>query len=172
MTTTPRSRERIIQILETVNATAIDNDGGKPGEFLADICREAAAELRLAGLLRDRLVAATGDLYYAAHWIPDRPCKAAELWTNLRNAAGLTIGQSADRLGPSRFADLRVGEIDIDSVKSWTILVGRLSEIATWLLRVGEFPPEPKVEAKPEPRLVEVPGYGSMEVHYQIEVRR
>jgi len=43
---TRRTTERLIDLLETVNATAIDNDGGKPGEFLAALCREAAQRLR------------------------------------------------------------------------------------------------------------------------------
>jgi hypothetical protein len=34
----PRRTERIIQLLETVNATAVNNDDGKPGEFLAEPC--------------------------------------------------------------------------------------------------------------------------------------
>lgn len=41
-----RSTERLIQLLETVNAEAVNNDGGKPGEFLAGVCREAAVRLR------------------------------------------------------------------------------------------------------------------------------
>ena len=42
----PRRTERIIQLLETVNATAVNNDDGKPGEFLAEPCREAGGRLR------------------------------------------------------------------------------------------------------------------------------
>jgi hypothetical protein len=38
--------ERLIQILQTVNPTAIDNDGGRPGEFLAEVCHQAACHLR------------------------------------------------------------------------------------------------------------------------------
>jgi hypothetical protein len=30
----PRTTTRIIEPLETVNATAVNNDDGKPGEFL------------------------------------------------------------------------------------------------------------------------------------------
>lgn len=41
-----RTTERLIDLLRTVNATAIDNDGGKPGELLAEICHEAAQRLR------------------------------------------------------------------------------------------------------------------------------
>ena len=37
-----RTTERIIELLETVNRTAVNNDHGKPGEFLAELCREAA----------------------------------------------------------------------------------------------------------------------------------
>ena len=44
-----RTVERLIDILLSVNPTAIDNDDGKPGEFLAEACHEAAEALR-AGL--------------------------------------------------------------------------------------------------------------------------
>jgi hypothetical protein len=40
------SDERLIQILTSVNATAIDNDGGKPGKHLAEVCRQAAERIR------------------------------------------------------------------------------------------------------------------------------
>jgi hypothetical protein len=42
----PNATERIIQLLESVNPTAVNNDDGKPGEFLAELCREAASRLR------------------------------------------------------------------------------------------------------------------------------
>jgi len=42
----PRTTERIIQLLETANATAVNNDDGEPGEFLAELCKEAADRLR------------------------------------------------------------------------------------------------------------------------------
>jgi len=35
-----RTIERLIQLLETVNPIAVNNDDGKPGEFLAELCRE------------------------------------------------------------------------------------------------------------------------------------
>lgn len=38
--------ERLIQILGSVNGTAIDNDDGKPGEYIASICHQAARRLR------------------------------------------------------------------------------------------------------------------------------
>jgi hypothetical protein len=41
-----RSTERLIGLLASVNATAIDNDSGKPGDFLAGLCHEAAERLR------------------------------------------------------------------------------------------------------------------------------
>ena len=34
-----RTTERLIQLLETVNATPINNEDGKPGEFLAELSR-------------------------------------------------------------------------------------------------------------------------------------
>jgi hypothetical protein len=37
-----RTTARLIQLLETVNPIAINNDDGKPGEFLAELCRESA----------------------------------------------------------------------------------------------------------------------------------
>ena len=33
-----RTAERLIELLETINATAVNNDDGKPGEFLAKLC--------------------------------------------------------------------------------------------------------------------------------------
>jgi transposase len=45
--------ERLIQILTTVNATAIDNDGGKPGKHLAEVCRQAASRLQQLTTHRD-----------------------------------------------------------------------------------------------------------------------
>ena len=41
----PRTTERIIQLLETANANAVNNDDGEPGEFLAELCNEFLAEL-------------------------------------------------------------------------------------------------------------------------------
>jgi hypothetical protein len=32
----------LTQLLGTVNATTVNNDDGKPGEFLAELCNEAA----------------------------------------------------------------------------------------------------------------------------------
>lgn len=40
-----RTTERLIQLLENVNATAVNNDDGKPGELLAELCKEAADRL-------------------------------------------------------------------------------------------------------------------------------
>jgi hypothetical protein len=41
-----RTTERLIQLLETVNRTAVNSDDGKPGEFLTELCKEAANRLR------------------------------------------------------------------------------------------------------------------------------
>ena len=45
----PRTTERLIQLLETANATTVNNDDCKPGEFLAELCKEAADRLREPG---------------------------------------------------------------------------------------------------------------------------
>jgi hypothetical protein len=37
-----RTTERLIQLLETVNPTAVNNDDDKPAAFLAELCRESA----------------------------------------------------------------------------------------------------------------------------------
>jgi len=37
-----RTTERLIQLLETVNPIAVNNDDSKPGESLAELCRESA----------------------------------------------------------------------------------------------------------------------------------
>ena len=42
----------------------------------------------------ERLRKAVSDVYYAAHWTPDRPCDAGRLWTDLRDAAGLKPGNA------------------------------------------------------------------------------
>ena len=40
----------------------------------------------------ERLREAVKELYYAAHWTPDRECDDAALWTAVRDAAGLEPG--------------------------------------------------------------------------------
>jgi hypothetical protein len=45
---------------------------------------------------RDVLVAAVKAVYYAAHWIPDRPVDSGALWTNLRDAAGFEAGNAPE----------------------------------------------------------------------------
>jgi hypothetical protein len=42
----PRSTERLIELLLTENPTAVNNDDGKPGGFLAKLCNGAADRLR------------------------------------------------------------------------------------------------------------------------------
>jgi len=37
---------------------------------------------------------AVEEIYYAAHWIPDREVNTAQLWENLRDAADLPRDQS------------------------------------------------------------------------------
>lgn len=46
--------------------------------------------------LLNNLIEAVGNVYYAAHWSPDRKLDvdAEELWENLRDAAGLPPGFS------------------------------------------------------------------------------
>jgi hypothetical protein len=46
-----------------------------------------------------RLRAAVEALYYAAYWRPDRACAADDLWVAVRDAAGLSPGESARHLG-------------------------------------------------------------------------
>jgi hypothetical protein len=41
-------------------------------------------------------------LYFAANWHPDRVVDAAALWSAVRDAAGITPGQTASRVGPDR----------------------------------------------------------------------
>jgi hypothetical protein len=45
-----------------------------------------------------KLKIAVEELYYAAHWTPDRECDADDLWTRVRDAAGFTPGETAARL--------------------------------------------------------------------------
>jgi hypothetical protein len=51
-----RTTERLIQLLETVNPIAVNSDDGKPGEFLAELCREAAERLRLQCTAMNQIV--------------------------------------------------------------------------------------------------------------------
>ena len=37
---------------------------------------------------------AVRELYYAAHWSPDRDCDAQRLWARVRNAAGFERGNA------------------------------------------------------------------------------
>jgi hypothetical protein len=46
----------------------------------------------------DKLKYAVRNLYYSAHWTPDRPVDAVELWTAVRDAAGFPEGQSPKEL--------------------------------------------------------------------------
>jgi hypothetical protein len=49
------------------------------------------------------LVKAVRAIYFAAYWHPDRPLKHEEwLWTTLRDAAGITPGESSKQLGPDQ----------------------------------------------------------------------
>jgi hypothetical protein len=41
---------------------------------------------------------AVRNLYYAAHWTPDRPVDAVQLWTAVRDAAGFPTGNSPKAL--------------------------------------------------------------------------
>lgn len=57
-------------------------------------------------------------LYYSAHWTPDRPVDAGELWTTVRDAAGFPSGNSPV---PQPFDGVRV-EYTIDQLR----LIGKL----------------------------------------------
>ena len=52
----PRTTSRLIQLLETVNPTAVNSDDSKPGEFLAELCRETAERLRLQYTAMNQIV--------------------------------------------------------------------------------------------------------------------
>lgn len=65
----------------------LDDARGRAGSF-----EDAFAALR----------ATVERLYYAAHWSPDRSVDAATLWTDVRDAAGLTPGETGKRLGEPR----------------------------------------------------------------------
>jgi 5'-deoxynucleotidase len=49
-----------------------------------------------------RLREAVAALYFAAYWHPDRDVDEQGLWTAVRDAAGITPGQTGARLGPDR----------------------------------------------------------------------
>lgn len=63
-------------------------------DLFADGAQAQAGALVNAVRRDAALRAAVSDLYYAAHWTPDRPCDADALWTRLRDAAGLTPGNA------------------------------------------------------------------------------
>ena len=46
-------------------------------------------------------------LYFAANWHPDRTVDADALWSAIRDAAGITPGQTASRVGPDRGCEQR-----------------------------------------------------------------
>jgi hypothetical protein len=50
---------------------------------------------------------ATERLYFAANWHPDRTVDADALWSAIRDAAGITPGQTASRVGPDRGCEQR-----------------------------------------------------------------
>jgi 2-hydroxychromene-2-carboxylate isomerase len=78
---------------------------GKTAGTLGSQWKSSAAPQKAATTAEERyqnLAKAVSDLYYAANWTPDRDCEAVKLWTNVRDAAGLTPGQTAKKLGPSR----------------------------------------------------------------------
>ena len=52
------------------------------------------------------LCQAVKQLYYSAHWYPDRRVDADKLWRTVRDAAGLPEGKSSSVLGPSRVGNL------------------------------------------------------------------
>jgi hypothetical protein len=56
-----RTTERLIQLLETVNPTAVNNDDGKPGEFFAKLCRESAEGPVHQHTIVEALVSQAGD---------------------------------------------------------------------------------------------------------------
>jgi predicted DsbA family dithiol-disulfide isomerase len=51
---------------------------------------------------RKRLREAVWALYMSAYWHADRPVDEAKLWTNVRDAAGISPGQTGAILGPDR----------------------------------------------------------------------
>ncbi len=48
----------------------------------------------------EKLQEALKELYYSAHWIPDRNVDDYKLWTAVRDAAGFEPGQTEKILGP------------------------------------------------------------------------
>ena len=52
--------DRLITILASVNCTAIDNDRGRPGAYLADACHAAAKRLKELRLVEQKALALAG----------------------------------------------------------------------------------------------------------------
>jgi len=70
------------------------------------IAELARAYLHLWGAVRD--------VYYSAHWTPDRSCNDVELWTVVRDAAGFPPGFSPKPISP----------LAVDPVKAVDVTIG------------------------------------------------
>ena len=89
---TDAARERAEQIhkewLAHSDWETVGSWGSQAGEILKEM---------IAAALRERDAAlrkAVKDLYYAAHWTPDRNVNAAALWEAVRDAVGLEPGHA------------------------------------------------------------------------------
>lgn len=63
---------------------------------IARAALEAAVAQDRACTPTEKLIEAVRDLYYAAHWTPDRDVDAIALWTAVRDAAGFEAGHAPD----------------------------------------------------------------------------
>jgi len=52
--------DRLITVLNSVNCTAIDNDEGRPGAYLAKVCHAAAERLKELHLVEQKALALAG----------------------------------------------------------------------------------------------------------------
>jgi len=83
-----------------------------------------------------RLLAAVSAVYYAAHWTPDRPCNAAQLWIELRDAAGFVSGKAPKPL--QDYLNNQEGKPTDKLEREWT-------DISNEEYRVYEFPGKDKI---------------------------
>jgi hypothetical protein len=101
----PRSTERLISLLNSVKAEAVDNDAGRPGKFLAELCQEAAARLapmRMASTDRTRRPAPPKGI--ASPWELPNLGTVAPVFRNNKGSLGLAYPYIFGRMTP--FAEI------------------------------------------------------------------
>ena len=82
------------------------------------------------------LLDAIRELYYAAHWTPDRPVDADRLWAAVRDAAGFTPG-NAPKIVERDTRSTETGEIMSDLVDRTKEAVGILNRHSSYAASIA-----------------------------------